>query len=116
MVRVGFRAAWRATLPDRILDLCCHALLAYALPGHWWFQFLPDVMLPEMWLHGMVVDAFKPSWSLPLAAHRFLHLRGTYQVPALTALVFVTVWWPELGGMWLAHVAVDSVTHGEGWQ
>lgn len=116
MGRVGFRSAYADTAQDRVLDVTMHLLAMAALPGAWWFQLLPDVVLPYLWLAGMWTDRFEPEWSLPLGLHRTLHLRGALQVPALVALMLVTLRWPALGGMWLAHVAIDSVTHGEGWQ
>lgn len=113
----GFRAAWREDMPLRFLDMSAHAMLAWALPGPWWLQFLPDVVLPALWTCGMLTDQFDDGSGWLLRAHRLLHLRlRPVAFVCMLFLVATAIAYPPLAGAWLAHVAVDRITHDERWQ
>ena len=111
-----FRAAYLQTVPVRVVDLACHAVLAVVLPGPWWWQYLPDVALPAVWVHSWRTDTFLGPSSRRLAAHRALHLRGEVGVAMLLVLAVPWAVWPGLGVHWLAHVLVDRCTHDGRWQ
>jgi hypothetical protein len=98
------------------MDLGFHLALAFLLPGPGWLQFLPDAMLPLLWPVGMLTDSFMRPDGAALVLHRLLHLRGRWAMPAMCAVLLAGVAWPSLAAHWLAHVAVDSLTHdGKEW-
>jgi len=111
----AFRVAYVQTLPLRLVDVLMHLTVAFALPGPWWYQGLPDIMLPVLWTKAMITDTFEPDWSLLLAAHRTLHLRGRLGLLAGIGVVCCAWLWPVLAGQLLAHVAIDTVTHEGAW-
>lgn len=120
-MRSGFRRAWLADLGNRVPDLVLHSAAAMLLPGPWWLQWCPDVALPALWLRSVLSDKMAPEGSRVLQLHRLLHGKDRDVTMAFAATCVV---WTALGSQLataaLAHVAVhlaiDGVTHGEGWQ
>jgi len=104
-----FRSAYRATVPMRLLDLAAHLALAWALPFGA-AQFLPDLLLPGIWAHGMFTNRFLPRDHWALRVHRFLHLRSRWNV---LAVVCVTIYAPWVTLHVLLHALIDLFTHTE---
>jgi hypothetical protein len=116
---MSFRRQWLGTVPLGILDVCLHAAAAYMLPGAWWMQYVPDAVLPFLWLGSMARDTFvdpdDSSWLLDW--HRVLHLRRFGVLPG--AVLYVAL--AAATSLWLlvhvvVHVGIDRVTHDGRWQ
>lgn len=107
----SFRPAYRASLCLRAVDLSLHATAAWLLPGHL-LQFAPDILLPGLWMHGMLTNRFLPQDASLLQLHRTFHLR-TWASFALFPLFYL---WPWLGVHALVHALIDRFTHGPLWQ
>lgn len=108
-----FRALYARNLRTRALDLALHIVCAVILPGSWWMQFVPDLVLPVLWGHGMVTDRFLPVGHPLLRVHRVLHLRHMHSLYLFLAAVFLL---PALALHLAAHAFIDLFTHGEPWQ
>lgn len=114
-----FRSAWLGTWPLGVVDFVLHALAAWLLPGPWWWQWLPDMVMPVLWLHGMATNRMVDDDNWLLQVHRMLHVRP----PAV--LLGVILWVGTAGyvaasGALLAniaaHIIIDRLTHDERWQ
>ena len=111
-----FRTAWVADLPWRAIDLSAHIVLALLLPGPWWLQWLPDVMLPVLWVSSWASNAWLPDGDWRLEAHRALHLRSGLGGLVACAVLAGGLWWPAILAHAVGHWAVDWLTHGKEWQ
>lgn len=120
-----FRREWVSTVPYGLLDVVMHACVAFLwLPGPWWFQYLPDAALPVLWLRSMASNAKADEDDWWLRLHRVLHVKSRYfhvsvlwwwvLTLALAAALDVNVYVLPLHVA--VHVAIDAMTHGEGWQ
>lgn len=87
------------------LDLAGHILWAVLLPGHWWYQFLPDVLLPYTFIRSLVSDRLLPEKDAGLFLHKFFHTIW----PAL----FLVASFPAVGAQWVTHIIQDQFTHPE---
>lgn len=105
----SFRSAYRATVRVRLLDLAAHLALALTLP-YGAAQFLPDVLLPGIWAHGMLTNRFLPRAHWALRMHRFLHLRSRWSVVYVLCL---TIYAPWAALHVLLHATIDLFTHTE---
>jgi len=120
----GFRSAWLRTAPRGLVDFMLHVAAAWWLPGPWWFQWLPDVLMPVLWLRSVVTDRMAAEDSSLLAWHRMLHIRDRYFHSAAVFWWLATLAaWQLLGVHWavlivhvVVHAAIDRMTHEKGWQ
>lgn len=112
---MNFRTSYAHTLPARALDLAAHVTAAIVLPGAWWLQFLPDMVLPLLWTRSMVTGRFAPESSWLLNMHRRLHLRvrRRWLMMATYLLWAIGLRQPWLGVHVLMHVGIDYFTHGK---
>lgn len=125
MTTATFRRDWIRTVPYGALDIVMHAVAAFLwLPGPWWFQYLPDAVLPVLWLRSMATNRMAGDDDLWLQLHRMLHVKARYFHTG------VLLWWllALASGAALdvnifvlplhvaVHKAIDWITHGEGWQ
>lgn len=108
----SFRLAWRSNLPTRVLDACLHIALAAFLPGAWWYQYLPDVLVPVLLIHSLMTDKWLAPSSPLLRASKLLHSSISVAVCAVLAIKGYAPWW--LMAHWLCHLVVDMFTH-DGW-
>lgn len=102
-----FRMAWFRDWRWRLFDGMLHGLAGLLL--HSWFQWIPDVMLPCIWLHGMISNRRLPDDSVLLRIHRWLH--SVYVVGGLWVAAH---WSPSavpLALNWSVHWLIDSFTH-----
>lgn len=123
-----FRSVWRADIKMRILDIVLHCLLAWLLPGHWWFQSLPDVAVPFLMLHGVLTNRLLAADNWLVVLHLEFFHSWALAVGCLigTGLVGGVVWLTDSDsallpvgfGMfcihWLGHLLIDRFTH-ERW-
>lgn len=117
MAITSFRAAYAADLPRRATDVAAHAVLAALLPGPWWLQYVPDALVPVLWLHGMATGRFLRASHPALRAHRALHGRGPVGWAFLAASCVVGLAIRSSLPLHVAaHAAVDRLSHGRGWQ
>lgn len=108
----GFRSRW--TIGLSLIDLVCHVTLSLILPGPFWFQFLPDLLVLPLWLHGYLTDRMLPATNPFIIAHRSLH-----SIWPIVLLISVAIFTPvdtstliALAGLhWAAHLLVDLFTH-----
>ena len=109
-----FRKSWLSDWRARSIDAICHLTLALLIPGHWWFQYVPDMLVPVIWLWSFKTNAFLPKDSAILIAHKLLHdLRFMALVTCFLVLIEATsLKW--LTVHWFFHLVVDSFTH-EKW-
>jgi hypothetical protein len=113
---VTFRSAYRADLPLRAVDLGLHVVAAVLLPGPWWCQWLPDAVLPLLWLRGMAINEFDTDASSLLRLHRGLHLRGLcWPLGVLFCACGGLVLGPWLVAQWATHAVIDLFTHRGEW-
>ena len=109
-----FRQAYRKDLFWRILDLAGHCTLAWLLPGLWWWQFLPDCVVPLLWACSMVLNRPLPEESRLLNINRFLH---HWVCPFLVWVVLLVSRAPHgfafLPIQWAMHLLLDEFTHKE---
>jgi len=114
----------RALLSDsylRAIDIVLHSALALALPGHWYYQFLPDMLSPFLFMHGMITNRLLSENSFVLKVHKFFH---TAYIPMGIVFISPYVWivdhkifyapiyfWLH----WLSHMIVDQFTHRNEW-
>lgn len=113
----GFRGAWTADLKWRVVDVIGHAVLVFFLPGPWWLQWLPDMLLPVLWIHGMVTNRFLPPHSELINSHRSLHDPAVPLVllwvgGVVHAQTLLILW---VGLHWAGHVLWDRLTHQD-WE
>jgi len=91
--------------PWRVLDFACHVTLALILPGHWWYQFLPDFLVTPIFLYGWITGRLLNEKNPVLRVHKFLHTVW----PAFIAIPFSL----SLAVQWALHLVVDLYTHPE---
>lgn len=70
---MNFRQLMKADISWRVIDLIGHCFLAWFLPGHWWYQFIPDIFVPFLFLHGMVTGKLLPLDSKLVWLNNFMH-------------------------------------------
>lgn len=111
----------------RSVDLIGHMILALVLPGKWWFQFLPDILVPVLFMHGWITGRLitsKDNFVLRvlLLTHKNIHsvlmpvcfILGAfigYTVSHSTKVVGLLI-----GCQWLGHIIWDGFTHKLDWQ
>lgn len=101
----------------RIIDFIGHCTFALILPGHFYWQFLPDIFIPFCIIYSIVWNGYKPieplekvsSGSVLLKLHQSLH---TIYAPVIIGLL--CGWNPFI--QCLVHVVWDQLTHKEKWQ
>ena len=108
-----FRQAYRKDLVWRILDLAGHCTLAWLLPGLWWWQFLPDCVVPALWACSMVLNRPLPEESWLVLLNHVLHQWAIAGLLLSTATITGNrmVWY--IGIHWTAHLSLDFFTHKE---
>jgi hypothetical protein len=114
---MNFRTSLKKDIPLRIVDLIGHVCFAIILPGHWWFQFLPDVFIPMLLLHSILTNELMYEKTGALLWHKFLH---TIYGPIFLGC-FGAIWsTPKIGAMigvqGLVHVIWDQLTHEQEYQ
>lgn len=111
---LNFRTLYRRDLQVRLIDLALHLTAAVMLPGPWYLQWVPDVLVVPLWLHGMWTGRMLPEDSAVVRAHHVLH---SWIVPALLLLTPVRAGYyvAALGLHWGAHYLIDIVTH-DNWR
>lgn len=76
---VSFRQHVYDDIPWRVLDALLHGLAAFIcvwrVPGnHWYYQWLPDALVPILWGYSWVKDRFLSQSNWLLVVHlRVLH-------------------------------------------
>ena len=110
-----FRAMYRRDLGIRALDAIGHATLALLLPGLWWFQYLPDVMLPLVFGSSLFTNKLLAKRNPLLVVHKALHSNECLFLlliaGASVRLLYQRWWLVYLALHWMCHLALDSVTH-----
>jgi len=108
-----FREALANRWPISLADTVGHVMLAVLLPGRWWFQVLPDGLLPVALFLSLRSDRFLPEGATLLIVHRLLHTIW----PVLALLGLMALSHSEVIGFmalqWFAHVLWDQFTHPE---
>jgi len=112
----SFRAAYRADIRMRLLDAILHLGAALLVAGPWWFQYVPDLVLPALWLRGMLTNRFEPPDSWLLQLHQSLHLRSPHEAITFLWLFACALLNPLLALHIALHAAIDLCTHSEEWQ
>lgn len=112
-VAVTFRKAFKKDIKWRLLDAALHLASVCFVPGHWWYQYLPDTLVPVIWLISMYRNRPLPLDSRLMVYGRRLH---SFEVGITLATLVVfdasLVW---LSVHWLLHLLIDSFTH-ESWE
>lgn len=112
-----FRSAWLGTWPLSLLDAVLHALVAWLLPGTWWFQYLPDAVLPVLWTRSFITNRMAADDDWLLQVHRALHVRPPSVAVGILLWIGAAAWLSP----WLAlhvavHAGIDRLTHDGRWQ
>lgn len=94
-----------------LYDIIAHVILAIFVPGHWWFQFLPDICNPILFSYTMLTDKLVDERNWLLRLHRFMH---SLWLPLLSMFAYIVtrhtmILW--LAVHWWCHVGVDYTTH-----
>jgi hypothetical protein len=121
---LSFRDSWKKDWKTRWIDNLCHIAFAVLIPGPWWFQFLPDAMVPVMFAISWKRDRFLQSqhtgdvhWMVAISKdlHNVLVPYCLLFVIALLLLkgnmeeeVRITCW---LCLHWSGHLLIDAFTH-----
>lgn len=117
---MNFRSEMKLDFNWRVIDLIGHIVLALTLPGKWWFQFLPDIVVPFIMVHGLVTNRLLKENNFILMYHRWLHsvllafgfLLGSYLFGYLQSGRTIGLF---IGCHWLGHVIWDGFTHKREW-
>lgn len=111
---MSFRQLVKRGLWIRVIDFVGHLLLGFLLNSIL-FQFVPDVLLPIIWIKSWKTDKLLPEQDSLIQIHKLLH---TIYMPVGLLMVcpFLgenkqTVFW--LSVQWITHVVWDQVTHPE---
>lgn len=98
--------------PIAVIDLIGHCVLAYALPGKWWFQFLPDIMLPFIFACSWFYNAKLAEDDPVLVVHKLFHTIW----PVVSYML--CFWFSSndkiyiaIALQWGSHVIWDQATH-----
>lgn len=106
---MSFRELYCQDLWARLGDAVLHVCAAIVLPGPWYLQWGPDLMVVFLWTHGMCTDKLLPQTHWALAVHRGLH-----SLQLLGALWLISDWNYYVFALFLhfgAHWAIDCMTH-----
>ena len=106
---MGFRKLfnWRYSA----LDFVLHLGLALAIPGPWWFQYVPDMMLPFIFTHSLMIDGLLPETTIVVKMHKYFHTLWPVLILSILAGMMFDVQIALLGIHWGCHILVDQFTH-----
>jgi hypothetical protein len=112
-----FRETYKSDASMRVVDAIGHLGLALLLPGHWWFAYLPDVMLPFVFGVSLAKNKLLDKDNPFLRIHKFLHSELWLAVLCFgIALGMIVTGYRRWIGVWLAlhwmcHCQLDLWTH-----
>lgn len=109
---MDFRTLVKQGLWIRVIDVLGHIGFGWAL-GSVFVQFLPDMLLPIIWLRSWKKNELLPETDLALELHRGLHTCWPSFLLICAYLVMLKPWMFWVSAQWLVHVAWDGLTHPE---
>ena len=113
----SFRASWRHDWRTRAIDRMCHIIAGATLPGPWWFQFLPDLMVIPMMIISLTTNQFLKSTNVLVAVSKALHNLGwvilwfSIYMCDFSPNHYKMNWAYALGVQWAVHLIIDMFTH-----
>jgi hypothetical protein len=92
-----------------LFDVFAHCMVAYVLPGPFWYQWLPDVCVPVLVVLSLLSGVFVAADSVVVGTHRVLH-SGSVVLVIVALSGFYPVVLP-LAVHWAVHLCIDLETH-----
>jgi hypothetical protein len=91
-----------------LIDIVLHSI-AGLLIGKWWLQWIPDILLPVLLVHGFVTNRLMTP-NIITRAYRLMH---TIWIPVVLLMMSFVAPTGLLGIHWFVHVVIDQFTHPE---